>query len=180
MEGWIEHGFRWRFREVLALVRPRRLDFGVELLVGRAKDAAVLQGIPLVRAFAEVYEFTRIRVERRLRLTGACSVVGPTWDRFRGVAPRFLCDSSLGGLARGLHASGYEAETAAFAGGLLLEQAQARGMVLLTSDSALLDLQAANGTPLTVLWIPDGLTLDEQQGMTLRDLGLAVPEPARA
>ncbi len=156
MGGRIEHGFRWRFREVLALVRPRRLDFGVELLVGRAKEAAVLQGIPLVRAFAEVYEFTRIRVERRLRLTGACSVVEPTWDRFRGVAPRFLCDASLGGLTRRLQASGYEAETAALAGGLLLEQAQARGMVLLTSDSALLDLPAANGTLAHGVVDPDG------------------------
>jgi len=178
--GRIEDGFRRRFREVLALVGPRRLEFGVELLVGRAQKAAVLQGIPPVRAFAELYEFTRIRVERRLRLTGACSLVEPTWDRFRGVPPRFLCDASLGELARSLKASGYEAETVALTADLLCEMAHAAGTVPLTSDSGLLDLPAANGAPLTVLWIPEGLSLEEQQGMTLRDLGLAAREPASA
>jgi len=144
-------------------VRPRRLEFGVELLVGRARDASVRQGIPLVRAFAELYEFTRVRVERRLRLTGACSLVVPTWDRFRTTAPRFLCDASLGGLARWLRASGYDAVTEALtqtqtqrrtrtqAGTeeqplaltdrpkFLCERALATGQIVLTSDSRLLD-----------------------------------------
>jgi uncharacterized protein len=173
--GWIEHGFRRRFRDVLALVQPRRLEFGVELLVGRAKAAGARQGIPLVRAFAELYEFTRIRVERRLRLTGACSLVSPTWDRFRVASPRFLCDSSLGGLARWLRASGYEAESCALEPGALRERARAGGRVLLTSDSRLLDRSPL--AELTVLWIPVSLPLGEQLRMTLRDLGLALREP---
>ena len=162
---------------MLALVQPRRLEFGVDLLVGRAKDAGARQGIPLVRAFAELYEFTRIRVERRLRLTGACSLVSPTWDRFRDTPPRFLCDASLGGLARWLHASGYEAEMATLDPRALCEQAGASGRVLLTSDSRLLDRPAAGEADLTVLWIPVALTLREQLRMTLRDLGLALLEP---
>jgi Mut7-C RNAse domain len=178
--GKIEQGFRRRFRGVLALVRPRRLDFGVELLVGRAREAAARRGIPLARAFAEVYEFTRIRVERRLRLTGACSLVAPTWDRFREAPPRFLCDARLGGLARRLNASGYEALSLALAPGALRERARALGAVLLTSDSAPLDVEDVAEPELTVLWIPVGLTLREQQSMTLRDLGLAPREPASA
>jgi uncharacterized protein with PIN domain len=175
--GRIEHGFRRRFREVLALVQPRRLEFGVELLVGRAKDAGVRQGIPLVRAFAELYEFTRIRVERRLRLTGACSLVSPTWDRFRTAPPRFLCDASLGGLARWLRASGYEAEVALLSPSVLCERARASARVLLTSDSGLLDRSAAAQGEPVVLWIPVSLPLAEQLRLTLRDLGLALREP---
>jgi uncharacterized protein len=159
------------------LVQPRRLEFGVELLVGRAKEAGVRQGIPLVRAFAELYEFTRVRVERRLRLTGACSLTSPTWDRFRTEAPRFLCDASLGGLARWLRASGYEAGTAALSPAALCERARVDGRVLLTSDSGLLDRSAAAGADVTVLWIPVSLTLAEQLRMTLRDLGLVLREP---
>jgi uncharacterized protein len=157
------------------LVQPKRLEFGVELLVGRAKEAGVRQGIPPVRALAELYEFTRTRVERRLRLTGACSLVSPTWDRFRTSAPRFLCDASLGGLARWLRASGYEAETAALAPTALCERARVGERVLLTSDSGLLDRSAA--ADVTVLWIPVSLTQAEQLRMTLRDLGLALREP---
>jgi hypothetical protein len=178
--GKIERGFRRRFREVLALVRPRRLDFGVELLVGRSREAAARRGIPLVRALAEVYEFTRVRVERRLRLTGACSLVAPTWDRFREAPPRFLCDGRLRGLARRLKASGYAAESVALAPVELRDRARALGAVLLTSDSTPLDAADAAEPELTVLWIPMGLTLGEQQGMALRDLGLAPRERANA
>lgn len=162
---------------MLALVQPRRLEFGVDLLVGRAKEASVREGIPLTRAFAELYEFTRIRVERRLRLTAACSLVSPTWDRFRSAPPRFLCDASLGGLARWLRASGYEAEVAVLLPTALCERARASGRVLLTSDSQVLDRSAAAQADLTVLWIPVALTLREQLRMILRDLGLALREP---
>jgi uncharacterized protein len=175
--GRIEHGFRGRLHDLLALVQPRRLEFGVDLLVGRAKAAASRQGIPLVRAFAELYEFTRVRVERRLRLTGACSTVSPSWDRFRAVPPRFLCDASLGGLARWLRASGYEAETATLAPRALYERARAGARVLLTSDSRLLEGRASVRADLTILWIPVSLPLEEQLRLTLRDLGLALREP---
>lgn len=157
-------------------MQPRRLEFGVELLIGRAKEASARQGIPLVRAFAELYEFTRIRVERRLRLTGACSLVSPTWDRFRAMTPRFLCDASLGGLARWLRASGYEAEIATLSPLALCERARASGQVLLTSDSQGLDQSAAAHPDLTALWIPVGLDPREQLRMALRDLGLALRE----
>jgi uncharacterized protein with PIN domain len=110
-------------------------------------------------------------------LTGACSLVSPTWDRFRATAPRFLCDASLGGLARWLHASGYEAEVATLLPRALSERARASGRVLLTSDSQGLDQSAAVHPELTVLWIPVGLDPREQLRMVLRDLGLALREP---
>src|SRR5712692_4235595 len=101
-ESRIEHGFRRRFRELLALVQPRRLDFGVELLLERGRKRARQEGLPLARALAQVFELTRTRVQRRLALVGSCSLVRPSWERFRHERPRFLCDASLGGLARWL------------------------------------------------------------------------------
>jgi uncharacterized protein with PIN domain len=175
--GRIERGFRWRFRELLALVRPRRLDFGVELLVGRARDRSARQGIPIARAFAELYEFTRARVERRLRVTGECGLVHPTWDRFTTVAPRLLCDLSLAGLARWLRAAGYEAGWSKAAANEFLGDAPTPYRVLLTSDSRVLERRAVHGEERTVLWVPSALTSREQLRMVLRDLGLGPREP---
>jgi uncharacterized protein with PIN domain len=174
----IEAGFRHRFRELLALVSPRRLEFGVELLLGRGRDLAVREGLPLATGLAQVYEFTRVRVKRRVEVTGACAVVRPPWARFSEARPpRFLCDPSLGGLARWLRAAGYEAGEARGPEAPLAVPADP-GLVLLTTDSALLDrLPVREGHGL-VLWLPSALTMREQLAIVLRDLGLR-PREAR-
>lgn len=177
VSGRIERGFRWRFRELLALVRPRRLDFGVELLVRRAQARRVDERVPLARAFADVYEFTRVRVERRLRVTGACSVVRPPWERFKDVVPRFLCDSSLGGLARWLRAAGYEAACSKAAAGEFFAGESRPDGVLLTTDGEVLERRAAHDPGRTVLWLPSTLTPRELLPIVVRDLGLQSREP---
>src|SRR5262245_40928242 len=136
MTGRLEEGFRHRFRQLLALVRPRRLEFGVELLMGRARARSQREGRPLVQALADVYEFTRQRVVRRVERTGACSVVNPPWARFDDARrPRFVVDQSLLGLLRWLRAAGDEARegpttealaAAATGPGLVLLQPHAR------------------------------------------------------
>lgn len=174
MGSRIEEGFRRRFRELLALVRPRRLEFGVELLLGRARERSRGQGMPLVRAFAQVYEETQRRVARRVDLTGACNVVNPTWTRFReDRPPRFLCDACVGGLARWLRAAGYEARSSEVTDdGKLVLEAQREGLVLLTSDSGLMDRRLVRDGTVLALWVPSGLPQPERLGMVLRDLGL--------
>ncbi len=178
MTARIEAGFRHRFRELLALVSPRRLEFGVELLMGRGRDLAVREGLPLATGLAQVYEFTRVRVKRRVEVTGACAVVRPLWARFSEARPpRFLCDPSLGGLARWLRAAGYEAGEPRGPEAPLAVPADP-GLVLLTTDSALLDrLPVREGHGL-VLWLPSALTMREQLAIVLRDLGLR-PREAR-
>lgn len=174
----IELGFRRRFRELLALVQPRRLDFGVELLLQRGRERAEQQGLPLARAMTQVFELTRTRVQRRLAVVGSCSLVQPTWERFGHEGPRFLCDASLGGLARWLRAAGYDARWSAREGGdVLVGTAHAEGLVLLSSDCHVFDRRdVQDGHPLA-LWIPSTLTLHEQLTMALRDLGLERGEP---
>jgi uncharacterized protein with PIN domain len=175
----IEEGYRRRFRELLALVRPRRLDFGVELLVRRGRERSQREGLPLVRGLAAVYEETRRRVQRRVGLTGACSVVKPPWERFDAAdPPRFLCDACLGGLARWLRAAGYEAGTAeATDDGAMVEEARSEGRVLLTSDSEVMDRRLIRDGTVVALWMPTGLSLREQLGIVLRDLGLGLRAP---
>jgi uncharacterized protein with PIN domain len=177
VRGRIERGFRWRFRELLALVRPRRLDFGVDLLVRRACARSAEREMPIARAFAEVYEFTRVRVERRLRVTGACSLVRPTWDRFKDAVPRFLCDLSLAGLARWLRAAGYEAAWSKAAAPEFFGRDACLDLVLLTSDWRVLERRAAHDEGRTVLWLPSTLTPRELLPMVVRDLGLMPREP---
>lgn len=170
----IEDGYRERFRSLLVKVRPRRLEFGVELLMGRAREMSRREAIPLPRALARVYEATRRRVERRLALTSACSLPARPPE---AAAPRFLCDASLGGLARWLRAAGYEAEWVAEPGDALVGAARAREACLVTSDSRLMGRRAVRDGALPALWVPSNLTPVEQLGMVMRDLGLSPRDP---
>jgi uncharacterized protein with PIN domain len=166
----MDRGYRNRFREVLALVQPRRLDFGVELLLGRARERAQRDGVSMAQAFALLYEFTRARVARRLEVTGSCSLVSPPWLRFPGVPPRFACDLSLGGLLRWLRAAGYRARAAGVAAPpFALGEAE----VMLTTDSA----RGSSEPSGSGLWVPGGLSPVLQLGLVLREFGLPLRAP---
>jgi uncharacterized protein with PIN domain len=173
--GRIEEGFRRRFRELLARVRPRRLDFGVELLMGRARARAESEGLSAVDAFTRQYEETRTRVVRRLQLMAACQVSPPEPPP---AAPlQFLCDGSLGGLARWIRAAGYRAEVAPGARDALVREAIRTGAVLLSTDVHLWDRRLVRDGTVRALWLPSGLEVTRQLGMVLRDLELTPREP---
>jgi uncharacterized protein with PIN domain len=162
----LETGWRDRFRRTLAKVGPRRLAFGVDLLMGRADALAAREAIPLAEARLRVYEFTRWRVARRLEKTGACTV-DPAAGR-----DVFACDPSLGGLVRWLRAAGYEADVMPAAQALAAAQARA---VALTTDT---DVLAQEDEPSSaLLWVPLDLAPPRQLGLVLRDLGLVPRAP---
>jgi uncharacterized protein with PIN domain len=143
----------------------------------RAAEMRIREGIPLGRALARVYEDTRKRVEKRLAVTAACSLSGrPLGDD--GEAPRFVCDSSLGGLARWLRAAGYEAEWLVSGGAEeLLRKAQAKGATLLTTDSRLLERSVIRGGEVRAEWLPSDLSRTAQLRMLMRDLSLKLRTP---
>jgi uncharacterized protein with PIN domain len=155
----IEAGYRDAFRRLLARVRPRRLEFGVELLLGRGRERAARDGKPLRRALYELFLETRGRVEKRVALIARCSASPPP-------APspsRFLCDCSLGGLARWLRAAGQAAEVAeGLRGDPLLAEARRREAVLLTSDASLLSRRDVREERIAAVWVPTDLALVEQ------------------
>lgn len=173
--GRIEEGFRRRFRELLARVRPRRLEFGVELLMGRARERAQRDGLREVDAYTNLYEETRRRVVRRLEVMAACAIVPPVPPR--AAEPRFLCDASLGGLARWLRAAGYEADVSTAAGDALVRAAHATSQILLTTDARLWDRRLVRDGVVEAVWLPSGLDVVRQLGMVMRDLALPPRTP---
>jgi uncharacterized protein len=159
-------------------VRPRRLAFGVDLLVARAQERSTREGVPLARAFVDLYLFTRVRVARRLVVTGACTLAEAPWERFKTDAPGFFCDESLVGFGRWLRAAGYEARDASpRKGGSLLGAAASGGLVLATSDAELVERRAVRDGSVVAQWVPTGVTPTEQLALVLADLGLRLREP---
>jgi hypothetical protein len=170
----IETGYREAFRELLQRVKPRRLDFGVELLLGRARDRAEKGSLPLPRALYDLYLETRGRVEKRVALMAACSVA----PEAPAAQPRFLCDGSLGGLARWLWAAGQAADLAqGLRSDALRGEARRLGAVLLTSDSALFSRREVREGRLAAVWVPTGLGLVEQLEWVRHVVPFAVGDP---
>jgi uncharacterized protein with PIN domain len=177
VEGRIAAGFRWRFRTLLALTGAKRLEFGVELLLKRGRDRAEQEGVVLGRGLADLYEETRKKVKRRVEVTGSCWGRAP-WTLFAPEdPPRFLCDPSLGGLARWLRAAGYEASVdETVPGHRLPDEALRRGEVLLTTEAEALLRRIVVKGELVVVWVPSAMTMREQLRMAMRDLGLGLRE----
>jgi uncharacterized protein with PIN domain len=175
VDGRIEAGFRYRLRVLLGLVGAKRVDFGVSLLLKRGHERAAEKGISLGRGLAEVYEETRVKVRRRIDVTG-CSWGQPPWQLFSPERPpRFLCDPSLGGLARWLRAAGYVAQVdEEVPGHRLPDEALRRGLVLLTTEAEVLERRIVLNGKLVVVWVPSALTMKEQLRMVMRDLDLGL------
>jgi uncharacterized protein with PIN domain len=146
----------------------------VELLMARARTRSAREAIPLPDALAAQYEHARVRVSRRVALMAACSVSPAT----PAPVPRFLCDASLGGLARWLRAAGYEAawRVGASAEDLAGEASRA-GLTLLTTDTAVLRVRVVRDGAVDVWWLPPTHGRVAQLGMVLRDLELVRRQP---
>jgi uncharacterized protein with PIN domain len=127
------------------------------------------------RGFAALYEETLTKVKKRVEVTG-CSWGQVPWQLFSPERPpRFLCDPSLGGLARWLRAAGYEARVdEAVPGHRLPDEALRRGEALLTTEAEVLERRIVVNGDLVVVWVPSALTMREQLRMVMRDLDLGL------
>jgi uncharacterized protein with PIN domain len=174
--GRVETGFRHRFRTLLARVQPRRLEFGVELLMGRARERSLREGVTPLAALTRLYEETRVKVEKRVALMERCTVapaVPAAGEGSDNKALRFACDAHLGALARWLRALGYEASwTEGIPDAQLVAEAQASGAVLITGDAGILDRRPVRTQAVRAIWVPSPLDPAEQLVMVVRDLGL--------
>ena len=78
-------------------------------------------------------------------------------------SPAFFCDAMLGGLARWLRATGYDA---AFEYGIddgaLIARAQAEGRIILSSDGPLFDRNVVRDGQVRAVYIPQQLTKLDQ------------------
>src|SRR5437016_516505 len=99
-------------------------------------------------------------------------------DSSKPLVPMFACDAMLGGLARWLRAAGYDAS---WHPGIedwdLVRLAQREGRVLLSSDTGIFKIGIVRDGDLPALWIPHGLSTQEQLAFVLRERKLPVREP---
>jgi uncharacterized protein with PIN domain len=163
VEERIEAGFRHRLRALLAQRPAVEREALIAEWIAAARERSRTEGLPEARALFMVHEDLRAREPRAAD---------------RSAAPRFLCDRSLGGLARWLRAAGYEAYAApAVAGHRLPDEALRRGLVLLTTDTEVLERRIVGDGSLRVVWLPSALRTREKLALVLRDLGLPLVEP---
>jgi hypothetical protein len=154
--------YQARFRALLQGVGARRLEQGVEWLVGKAQRVSLREGIPLANALTQVYG----RLSARPGFQGVSSAPA---------AIRFFCDAGLGGLARWLRAAGYDALwEAGIDDDELLRQGVKHSAVILTTDSMLMERRVLRDAIIPALWMPPTLTIAEQLPLVFGEFGLAV------
>jgi uncharacterized protein len=92
--------------------------------------------------------------------------------------PRFVCDGSLGALARWLRAAGYEAESRAGMGGeALVPEVRRAGAVLVTSDRRVMERREIREGRLPAVLVPSSHERLDQLALVLGRLGLGLREP---
>jgi len=179
VDGRIEHGFRARFRALVGWTGSEDAVVEADRLVSEATAAAASEGTSPAHALARVW-LRELAAAKSGRVEGSrASASGAPWVRFdEANLPRFLCDPSLGGLARWLRAAGYEARLApGVPGHRLPDEALRRGLVLLTSEAEVLDRRIVADGSLVVVWVPSALTMAEQLHLAAVELGLTLREP---
>jgi uncharacterized protein with PIN domain len=169
VDGRIEAGFRHRFAALLADRPEEDRAREVERLIEQGRARAAAADGDVARALVQVHEELRARAP--VIETDADAASAPT-------RPRFLCDASLGGLARWLRAAGYDASLAPeVAPKRLPDEALRRGAVLLTTDAEALERRIVVDGSLRVVWLPTSLLVEEKLALVFRDLGLRLLEP---
>ncbi|MBI5387197.1 MAG: hypothetical protein HZA90_21215 [Verrucomicrobia bacterium] len=169
--------FEAKFRLLLQQCGARRLEQGMDWLVIRAEALAHRQQTPLARALTHVYRETLRRVSRtpggRVARLWRAAIQPPPASLVT-----FQCDAGLGGLARWLRATGYEADWMAdISDEELLRRGRRDGVVVVTTDSLLLDGRALRDREVLVVWVPPTLKPLEQLALVLDELGLEVKSP---
>ena len=158
----IRKAYEARFRALLKAAGARRLEPGVAWLVQKAQRTSLEEGVSLATALTRVHE----QLSTRPGLQGL---------RPAPAAIRFLCDAGLGGLARWLRATGYDALwEAGIDDDELLRQAVDHAAVILTTDSILMERRVLRDGLIPALWMPPTLPIAGQLALVFREFGLRV------
>lgn len=162
----IRSAYELKLRDLLSSIGARKADKALEYFVARAEQLRRERVIPISHALGIVYQDTRDRI-RHAR--------GPI--RNATPAPRFLCDAGLGGLARWLRAAGYEALWRPdIHDHELVREAQRDSLVIVTTDSLLMERRVIRSGEVKAVWIPPALRASQQLALVLRELRLPVLE----
>lgn len=144
-----QRAFARRFRELLATFGARDREKGVRWLFARAEQHLLRGASSLARALAE----------ENIRLAQRAHAFRP----HHGDCSRVICDAGLGGLARWLRASGYDAFWFRdITDAELVARALQLPACIITTDSFLLDRRPITQGQVRALWVPPSLTILEQ------------------
>ncbi len=174
----IRKAYEAGYETLLRQANARRAEAGVRRLLEVAQRLQSREGISEAEALLRIYQrIARQPYFRRRRswlgLRGAASS-----DRDGLEAPRFYCDSGLGGLARWLWACGYQAWWQAhIEDSELLQRARSLGAIVLTTDSMLLERRLVRERIVPTFWLPPILRIPAQLELVFGEFGLRVGEP---
>jgi len=162
----IQNAYEHRYRELLLRFGARRLDHGVQWLVRRAERLKIQQELSPADALTQV---ARELAAKSLKTRHPAS---------DGNTIRFFCDSGLGGLARWLRGSGYEALWEASIDDYeLLQRAQKLSATVLTTDSLLMERRVVRDHVIPALWLPPTLSIPEALAFVFHEFGLKTRDP---
>jgi uncharacterized protein with PIN domain len=155
--GRIEKYHARRFGLLLQRRRVPDPQTAVDTLFEAARQASAKEGLPLSFTLARCHAaLVRNMDNRRLRA-------------------RFVCDAGLGGLARWLRGCGYEAAwMPELDDAAVIREAQARGAMLITTDSLMMERGVLRDELVPSLFVPSTLTCEQQLEIVFRELGLTV------
>ncbi|MDB6035607.1 MAG: hypothetical protein JWM16_5945 [Verrucomicrobiales bacterium] len=175
--GRIQNGYEVKMRALLTRVRPRRLEAGVQNLLGKAQRLQEETGLPEPHALEKVYH----QLQHQLNRWGQVKELAQQTVSFRDALPPepfFLCDSGLGGLTRWLRAAGYEADWIPDVDdSVLIQEAQRREAILVTTDSMMMERRILRDGIVPALWVPPAFKMHEQLALVLRELRLPLRQP---
>jgi uncharacterized protein with PIN domain len=161
----IRKGYEARFETLLRRIGARRLKPGVNWLLAKAQRLSTAHGISADAALNRI----------SLKLAGAPRL--STGHSSNG-AVRFFCDAGLGGLARWLRASGYEAFWEPdIEDSLLVKRAREHSAAVLTTDSGLMERRVLRNGLIPSLWLSPSLTVPEQLAQVFREFQLKLKGP---
>jgi uncharacterized protein len=161
----IRRGYEARFRALLQQAGARRLDQGVNWLLDKAQRLSAREDLTSAQALSNVHDW--LAAKRPSRKPNS-----------RPDAIRFFCDAGLGGLARWLRASGYEARwESGIDDDVLLEGAREMSATILTTDAMLMERRLLRDGIIPAFWLPPTRRIVEQLAVVYHEFGLTVRDP---
>jgi len=168
--GRIQEAYETKFRALLNQLHARKAAQAIAWLNDKAVRSREPGDPSSGRGFERVYRRLAAQIEKHQQRRGTLIPARPS--------PRFLCDAGLGGLARWLRASGYQADWIPdISDADVIREAQQRNAVLLTTDSGLMQRRLLRDGIIPGIWVSPSLKIREQLVHVLAELKLPVGEP---
>jgi uncharacterized protein len=171
--GRIQEAYERKFRQLLAELGARQIEHGVAWLNSKARAIADTSGYTFERTLETVYRRLHFQLDQYLARVGKLH-----HPPAKPAVVKFVCDAGLGGLARWLRASGYEAHwTQDITDDALMKEAEHFSATLLTTDSGLMERRLLRDGIIPAIWVSPSLETSEQLTHVLEELKLPILQP---